>query len=93
MKILLLALCFALSFGHLAMAQTTPVQDVLQSQRALIEKSSRRTIGPAIDALVASGLPLSWWPCCARYTSMALNFIPSSWSSIRFGDLDDPTES
>lgn len=57
MKILLLALCFALSFGHLAMAQTTPVQDVLQSQRALIEKSSRRSIGPAIDALVASGLP------------------------------------
>ena len=57
MKTLLLALCFAFSFGHLALAQTTPVQDVLQSQRALIEKSSRRTIGPAIDALVASGLP------------------------------------
>tara|TARA_R110002049_G_scaffold1177_1_gene8616 strand:- start:3333 stop:5282 length:1950 start_codon:yes stop_codon:yes gene_type:complete len=57
MKNLLLALCFALSFGHLAKAQTTPVQDVLQSQRALIEESSRRTIRPAIDALVASGLP------------------------------------
>ncbi len=57
MKTLLLAVCFALSFGHLAVAQTTPVQDVLQDQRALIEKSSRRTIGPAIDALVASGLP------------------------------------
>ncbi|WP_298860622.1 urea ABC transporter permease subunit UrtB [uncultured Sulfitobacter sp.] len=57
MKSLLLALCFALSFGHLALAQMTPVQDVLQTQRALIEKSSRRTIGPAIDALVASGLP------------------------------------
>ena len=57
MKILLLAMCFALSFGHLAMAQMTAVQDVLQSQRALIEKSSRRTIGPAIDALVASELP------------------------------------
>ena len=57
MKSLLLALCFALSFGHLASAQTTRVQEVLQTQRALIEKSSRRTIGPAIDALVASGLP------------------------------------
>ncbi len=57
MKILLLAMCFALSFGHSALAQSTPVQDVLQSHRALIEKSSRRTIGPAIDALVASGLP------------------------------------
>jgi urea transport system permease protein len=57
MKTLLLALCFALSFSTWLSAQTTPVQDVLQSQRALIEKSSRRTIGPAIDALVASGLP------------------------------------
>ena len=57
MKTLLLALCFAMSFGHWAVAQAPSVQDVLQSQRALIEKSSRRTIGPAIDALVASGLP------------------------------------
>ncbi|SHL00467.1 amino acid/amide ABC transporter membrane protein 1, HAAT family [Roseovarius marisflavi] len=57
MKTLLLALCFALSLGHSALAQTRSVQDVLQSQRALIEESSRRTIGPAIDALVASGLP------------------------------------
>ena len=57
MKTLLLALCFALSLSTWVSAQTTPVQDVLQSQRALIEKSSRRTIGPAIDALVASGLP------------------------------------
>ena len=57
MKTLLLALCLSLFVGHWASAQTTPVQDVLRSQRALIEKSSRRTIGPAIDALVASGLP------------------------------------
>jgi urea transport system permease protein len=57
MKTLLLALCFALSLSHWVAAQTPSVQDVLQSQRALIEKSSRRTIGPAVDALVASGLP------------------------------------
>jgi urea transport system permease protein len=57
MKTLLLALCFAVSLAHWGAAQTPSVQDVLQSQRALIEKSSRRTIGPAIDALVASGLP------------------------------------
>jgi urea transport system permease protein len=57
MKTLLLALCFALSLAHWGSAQTPSVQDVLQSQRALIEKSSRRTIGPAIDALVASSLP------------------------------------
>jgi len=57
MKTLLLALCFALSLPIWVSAQAPTVQDVLQSQRALIEKSSRRTIGPAIDALVASGLP------------------------------------
>tara|TARA_R110002110_G_scaffold406442_1_gene626607 strand:- start:1794 stop:3743 length:1950 start_codon:yes stop_codon:yes gene_type:complete len=57
MKTLLLALCFALSLPTWGSAQTTSVQDVLQSQRALIEQSSRRTIGPAIDAIVASGLP------------------------------------
>ena len=57
MKIMLLALCFALSLPVWASAQNATVQDVLQNQRALIEESSRRTIGPAIDALVASGLP------------------------------------
>ena len=57
MKTLLLAMCFVLSFGHVLWAQTPSVQDMLQSQRTLIEKSSRRTIGPAIDELVASGLP------------------------------------
>ncbi len=41
----------------MALAQDGPVQNVLQSQRALIEKSSRKTIAPAIDALVASELP------------------------------------
>ncbi|KAF0677238.1 urea ABC transporter permease subunit UrtB [Profundibacterium mesophilum] len=40
-----------------APSQTQDVQDVLQSQRALIEESSRRTIGPAIEALAGSGLP------------------------------------
>lgn len=33
-----------------------PVQSLLQENRALIEDSSRRTIGPAIDALGSSGL-------------------------------------
>ncbi|MBD3663925.1 urea ABC transporter permease subunit UrtB [Sulfitobacter sp. TSTF-M16] len=57
MKSLLLAMCLVLSLPNGALAQSPTVQDLLQSQRALIEKSSRRTIGPAIDALVASGLP------------------------------------
>lgn len=47
----------ALLLTNIASAQTLNVQDVLQSQRALLEKSSRRTIGPAIEALVQSELP------------------------------------
>ncbi|MEM9902556.1 MAG: urea ABC transporter permease subunit UrtB [Pseudomonadota bacterium] len=35
----------------------SPIQRVLQEQRELIEASSRRTIGPAIDAIAATGLP------------------------------------
>lgn len=34
-----------------------PVQDILQHYRSVIEKSSRMTIQPAIDALANSGLP------------------------------------
>ena len=34
----------------------TPIQTLLQEHRALIEKSSRKTIAPAIDALASSGL-------------------------------------
>ncbi len=56
MKMIVLALC-AVVLGSIASAQTPTVQDVLQGQRALIEQSSRTTIGPAIDALVESGLP------------------------------------
>ncbi|MBL3701771.1 urea ABC transporter permease subunit UrtB [Sulfitobacter sp. BDSS02] len=38
-------------------AQETPVQDLLAQNRDLISESSRRTIGPAIDAIAGSGLP------------------------------------
>ncbi len=34
-----------------------PIQRLLQEHGAIIAKSSRKTIGPAIDALAASGLP------------------------------------
>ncbi|ARC89096.1 urea ABC transporter permease subunit UrtB [Rhodovulum sp. MB263] len=37
--------------------QTSPIQIILQENRWLIEKSSRRTIGPAIAAVATSGLP------------------------------------
>ena len=53
-KTALAALWLGLGAG---MAQAGPVQDLLQAQGALIEESSRRTIGPAIEAIVESGLP------------------------------------
>ncbi|SFP61548.1 urea ABC transporter permease subunit UrtB [Tranquillimonas alkanivorans] len=40
-----------------AAAQTPGIQALLQENRDLIEESSRRSIGPAIDALADSGLP------------------------------------
>ena len=39
------------------LAETGPVQAILQEQRDLIVKSSRKTIGPAIEAVATSGLP------------------------------------
>jgi urea transport system permease protein len=50
----LLAICLC-AVAPACMAQT--IQDVLQDHREAIERSSRTTIGPAIDALVESGLP------------------------------------
>jgi urea transport system permease protein len=57
MKTMLFAELAALIFPNFARAQANPVQDVLLSQRSLIEESSRRTIGPAIDAIANSDLP------------------------------------
>ncbi len=56
MKTMLLTVLSALFLCHGGTAQAQTVQDILQSQRALIEQSSRRTIGPAIDAIADSGL-------------------------------------
>ncbi len=41
----------------LAQAQDAAIQPILQEHQALIVKSSRKTIGPAIDAVASSGLP------------------------------------
>ena len=38
-------------------AETKTIQDILQENRKLIIKSSRKTIEPAIEAIVTSGLP------------------------------------
>ncbi|SNX72028.1 amino acid/amide ABC transporter membrane protein 1 (HAAT family) [Cereibacter ovatus] len=40
-----------------ALAQGTPAAQILSENRALIEKASRQTIGPVIEALAASGDP------------------------------------
>ncbi|KUJ77605.1 urea ABC transporter permease subunit UrtB [Ruegeria profundi] len=52
-------LTFALAVAAPASAQQAdaPIQKVLQEHGDIISKSSRRTIGPAIDALADSGLP------------------------------------
>jgi urea transport system permease protein len=57
MRIILAALTAIILFAQATAAQQQPVQDILQTHRALIEKSSRRTIAPAINALSNSGLP------------------------------------
>ena len=51
----LLAACL-ISPGRVQ-AQDAAIQPILQEHQALIVKSSRKTIGPAIDAVASSGLP------------------------------------
>ena len=54
-----LIFCLAVMFAAPALAQDAeaPIQKLLQEHGDVIAKSSRKTIGPAIDALAASGLP------------------------------------
>ncbi|MGA9254894.1 MAG: urea ABC transporter permease subunit UrtB [Roseobacter sp.] len=49
-------LCAAISTPAPAQDTESPIQQLLQTHGEIIIKSSRRTIGPAIDALGASGL-------------------------------------
>jgi len=53
---LLCCLMFA-PWSAVAQRADAPVQRLLQDHVEVIQKSSRKTIGPAIDALAASGLP------------------------------------
>ncbi len=53
----LLTFVFALAVPASAQQADAPIQKVLQEHGDIISKSSRRTIGPAIDALADSGLP------------------------------------
>ena len=52
-----LAATLCLGGGAFAQDADAPIQRLLQEHGALISESSRRTIGPAIDALASSGLP------------------------------------
>ncbi|MDJ0626766.1 MAG: urea ABC transporter permease subunit UrtB [Rhodobacter sp.] len=57
-RFLQLLTVYALWLAAPATAQApSAIQALLQEHREIIEKSSRKTIGPAIDALAASGLP------------------------------------
>ena len=55
-RLFLAGLAFVLSC-MIASAQTATLQPVLQEHGALIAKSSRKTIAPAIDAIATSGAP------------------------------------
>ncbi|MDE4133151.1 urea ABC transporter permease subunit UrtB [Phaeobacter sp. QD34_3] len=61
MKRLFLACLALICACQVSLAQTPagsgPLQQLLQDNRALIEKSSRKTIGPVIDSIASSGLP------------------------------------
>lgn len=56
-RFLSVAFVLITTLGLAAQAQDVTIQDVLQEHREVIEKSSRKTIGPAIAAIAASGLP------------------------------------
>ena len=54
--VFLVACLMCWAAGWKADAQSA-IQELLQEHREIIQKSSRRTIGPAIDALASSGIP------------------------------------
>lgn len=57
MRILLAVIALALTLTTAAQSQTSDIEALLEEHREIIVKSSRKTIGPAIDALASSGLP------------------------------------
>ena len=50
-----LLVCLGLAVPAMAQDANAPIQQLLQEHGAVIQKSSRKTIGPAIDALAGSG--------------------------------------
>ena len=56
MRIFVIIIYAFLAIPVHSFAETKPIQDILQENRKLIIKSSRKTIEPAIEAIVTSGL-------------------------------------
>ena len=57
MRVFIIIIYAFLAIPVHSFAETKPIQDILQENRKLIIKSSRKTIEPAIEAIVTSGLP------------------------------------
>lgn len=57
MRVFVIIIYAFLAIPVYSFAETKPIQDILQENRKLIIKSSRKTIEPAIEAIVTSGLP------------------------------------
>ena len=57
MRVFVIIIFALLAIPVHSFAETKPIQDILQENRKLIIKSSRKTIEPAIEAIVTSGLP------------------------------------
>ncbi|MGD9862780.1 MAG: urea ABC transporter permease subunit UrtB [Pseudodonghicola sp.] len=81
----------------MARAQEGGIQPVLQAHRAAIEKSSRKTIGDAIDAITGSGLPqaqtvLESWQAKAMYQRQSDGLFfrgaPAAGRMVRLFDYD-----
>ena len=86
---LILALALMPGAGGAQQADA-PIQQLLQAHGEAIAKSSRRTIGPAIDALAASGLPaaqevLTRWQAKEMWVSDATGLF------VRAEELDRDT--
>ena len=57
MRVFVIIIFALLAIPVHSFAETKTIQDILQENRKLIIKSSRKTIEPAIEAIVTSGLP------------------------------------
>ena len=62
------------------------------SSRAAIERELHLVLESSRCSLEQAGFPLTWWPRASRYQSMALNFVPAAWTTVKLGPEVDPAE-